>query len=359
MNEHQLTDIRDRRQEIGHRGELYALNFEHRRLSGHPLIDRVQIVGQEDIGLGYDIASFESVDSKVIDRYIEVKTFSGEPHFFLSGGEQAAAEKHTHHYYIYLIDIDHCQDDNYKPTIIRDPLNNLNDDTLWKQKQQTIEYILKANEPTVQVPDDFFESIVMVGCFNNEVHKKWILHSHHYNVRAQVVGRDVNGAVHINETTMGVRYMVLYNVQQPREHAVYKVKECREATGGDLIMMGYRNPHCPKYVLYHLEKKVDMPAVDVMQLLRTNNDKVVRRSGTPVYMLGSHLKAYIPALAESSGMVSPKRGYSNVGKPWTQTQNIKLMDWIAEGRDVAYIAQKLYRSTEEIHRQMEGLIHNA
>lgn len=56
--------------------------------------------------MGYDILSFETSTSILPDRYIEVKTFRGHPHFYWTDNEIAAARKYAEHYYLYLIDID-------------------------------------------------------------------------------------------------------------------------------------------------------------------------------------------------------------------------------------------------------------
>lgn len=104
MTEQQLYDIRDTKKSVGSEGEDFVFRYECQRLTGHPLLSKVSIVGRNDIGLGYDICSFNGLTSSQLDRYIEVKTYVGLPHFFLSQGEWSAAVKYTNRYYIYLID---------------------------------------------------------------------------------------------------------------------------------------------------------------------------------------------------------------------------------------------------------------
>ena len=66
---------------IGKAGEKAAFEYEKRRLHllGHEeLAQRVEWVAEtQGDGLGYDIHSFDVVDDRVVDRYIEVKTTTG------------------------------------------------------------------------------------------------------------------------------------------------------------------------------------------------------------------------------------------------------------------------------------------
>lgn len=349
MKLEQLRELQAIQKVIGDDGEDWVLEFERRRLAGHPLLNKVAIYGRYDIGLGYDIRSFESVGSQQLDRYIEVKSYSGTPHFYLSEGERAAAEKYKGNYYIYLIDITKFNDADYEPIIIRDPVNTLDDDK-WKQTTQRTEYTFVGE--SAKIPDDFFESVVMIGCFNDNKQFAWIQKTHCYNVRARVNGYGINGGVDVNEMTSGVRYMILYNVQAPRQYSVYRIDKSKVVGKGDMIRYGYSNPHSPYYILYNMTEKIELPLIDVMQVLRTNNDKVIRTSGTPVYVLGERLRKYFTEMSMHKGIAAPKRGYSNAGKPWTQAQRLKLEDMLAEGKDIAYIAMKLYRTIEEVEAEI-------
>jgi hypothetical protein len=92
-----------RNQSLGHAGELFALDAEHRRLweaGERRLAERIEHVSQtRGNGLGYDIKSFD-VDGG--ERHIEVKTtaFGARTPFFASAREVAvSAELPTFHLY--------------------------------------------------------------------------------------------------------------------------------------------------------------------------------------------------------------------------------------------------------------------
>lgn len=344
MNQEQLADLQQRNKATGDRGEDYVLSLERRRLAGHPLLSKVQIEGRKDVGLGYDIASFQSLSSQQIDRYIEIKTYNGNPHFFLSQSEQAAARKHGFRYYIYLVDETRINDPSYEPIIICNPDESLADGC-WQQRQQQQEYVFMGD--SIRVPDDFCDATVLVGCYNNTTHINWILSRHCYNVRSSEVSSQY-GAVSNDAVTTSVRYLLLYNVQSPRSYTVYSIDKAKLVSNAQMRSYGYRNPHAPYYILYHIQDKVQLPSLDIMQLLRTANDKVQRTSGTPIYMQGIMVSRFFDRPELRPGISAPVRHFTNTGKPWTKVQDIKLCDWIQEGRDTAYIALKLYRSSQEV-----------
>lgn len=354
MNLDHLQEITDRRKTIGDLGEDFALSYERQRLHGHPMLSSISIIGRGDIGMGYDILSFESINSTTPDRYIEVKTYTGEPHFFFSQGEYAAAQKYGIRYYIYLIDSNRISTPGYEPIIIRDPIHTLANDSQWNEKIQNREYSI-ANTQTTALPGDLDSSTVLIGCFNTNQHLNWILHNYYYNVRQEdnINGWQVNGGVRANETAGDVRYLILYNVREPRTYSVYSVTTCVAATRSQLLQMNYPSPHCQRYLLYRLKAKVPFPPLDIMQLLRTNNDKRQRTSGTPILISGTQLRRYL--LTPSLNGTAPKRTFTNNGKPWTAVQRDLLTTLFQSGVSIAAIAHKLYRTPEEIHAQLRTL----
>lgn len=352
MNQQQLKELQLRNKATGDHGEDYVLSLERKRLAGHPLLHKVVIAGRSDVGLGYDIASFESLASQHIDRYIEVKTYNGNPHFFLSQSEYAAAEKHRFNYYIYLIDETHIDTPNYRPHIIRNPIETLNKGSNWQQRTQQREYTLVANNTTF--PGDFDDSTVLIGCWNNNTHINWILSRNCYNVRSSELSKQY-GAVSHDAVSTSVRYLLLYNVQSPRAYHFYRIDKCRMCSNAEMKNYGYKNPHAPYYILYHMVEKLEMPPVDIMQLLRTANDKEQRTSGTPIYMQGISVRRFSENKGQQPGISAPRRHYTNEGKSWTKVQDIKLIDWLSEGRDIAYIAMKLHRSSQEIEQRRNQL----
>lgn len=358
MTEEQLYSLRDTKKDIGTQGEDFALAYERQRLMHHPHLQDVAIVGRKDIGLGYDIRSFEGLTSTTHDRYIEVKTYTGQPHFFLSQGEWVAARKYASRYYLYLIDYSRLTTPGYEPIIIRDPANTLATNDNWSENIQQREYTLAPPEPA-PLPEDFNTSTILIGCFKDNHHKNWILHYRYYNVREDIArSSTIPGAVAADEIGMGAKYLLLYNICEPRSYRIYTISGARLATNAEMRNLKYPSPRCPAYVLYRLSGVVDnIPGIDIMNLLRTTNDKISRTSGTPIFISGVMLRRYfIDATASRiTGAPAPKRVFTNEGKPWSANQSMRLEVLFSMHRSIAEIAHELHRTPAEIHAQLHIL----
>lgn len=95
--------LKKQREELGEVAEKYILKFELERLRNHPLKDRIKQISRYKVNAGYDIVSFESDESTKLDRFIEVKSYAGTPHFYISKNEFEAAKRLGPKYYLYLV----------------------------------------------------------------------------------------------------------------------------------------------------------------------------------------------------------------------------------------------------------------
>ena len=133
----------EEKEEQGERGELFVVAYEHARLQGHPHIDKVKRISIVDVSAGYDIISFNDCQSTELDRMIEVKTFSGVPHFFWSSNERRIAKLLADHYFIYLVDINKINERDYAPLTIQDPTVFFTGNTQWIVEEESVK-ITKA-----------------------------------------------------------------------------------------------------------------------------------------------------------------------------------------------------------------------
>jgi len=113
------------RRAAGETAEAFAMEFEQRRLSGHRLLDQVRWVSTEDVGVGFDILSFDDNRSLLLDRSIEVKGYAGERAFNWSSEEINAARHKRDKYWIYLVDRDRISEQGYLPEMLNDPYTYL------------------------------------------------------------------------------------------------------------------------------------------------------------------------------------------------------------------------------------------
>jgi hypothetical protein len=121
------------REKFGNDAEVYVIEFEKRRLSGHPRIGNIIRISQINVTAGYDILSYSDSQSKKHDRYIEVKSFSGIPRFHFSRNEIKISKIKQKHYYLYLVDRDCYGDKEYEPIIIRDPYHTIFNNNTWER----------------------------------------------------------------------------------------------------------------------------------------------------------------------------------------------------------------------------------
>lgn len=115
----------------GQDGEQFALQYEKKRLGKHPCVTKVRLISGIDVAAGYDIVSYTGETSAKYDRFIEVKSYKGHPHFFWSENEVEQAKLKGGLYYIYLVDIDKINQVGYVPGIICNPAKEILDNPAW------------------------------------------------------------------------------------------------------------------------------------------------------------------------------------------------------------------------------------
>jgi len=133
----------ERNQIYGEEAEKFVLDYEKNRLKG---IKEAYWVAQYSVSDGYDIASFENELSEEYDRFIEVKSYEGNPYFFWSRNEIEVSRLRENSYYLYLVDRKKMQKVDYAPLIIRNPyVNVLKNESQWSQDIEKIKFRLIEN----------------------------------------------------------------------------------------------------------------------------------------------------------------------------------------------------------------------
>jgi len=144
ITQQRLKEILEAEELMGADGESFVLQFERQRL-GRSFADNIKQVSLIDVAAGFDIASFNSACSSEHDRYIEVKTYKGEPHFHWSRNEKIKASLLRDHYYIYLVDYDRIRQSNYEPQMIQDPIKNIFESSEWSKTIDS--YLIERTYP--------------------------------------------------------------------------------------------------------------------------------------------------------------------------------------------------------------------
>ena len=115
----------------GERAEQFVISYEIRRLAGHPDLTKIKQISVIDVTAGYDILSYNNIESKKLDRFIEVKSYYGNPHFYWSQNEIEKAKLYEDKYFIYLIDASRVDEPEYEPRIILNPAANILESDEW------------------------------------------------------------------------------------------------------------------------------------------------------------------------------------------------------------------------------------
>jgi len=115
----------------GEIGENYVIDFEINRLALRNDKSKIKRISILDVSAGYDIISYNENSSTTLDRFIEVKTYKGSPHFHWSSNEIQTAKLRSNHYYLYLVDFNKISIPTYKPIIICDPISYFENNVEW------------------------------------------------------------------------------------------------------------------------------------------------------------------------------------------------------------------------------------
>lgn len=128
---------------------------------------------------------------------------------------------------------------------------------------------------TSMFPDDI---LVLVGCYKNEEHLRWILREKKYNIR---FGGPRQGAIALDDKYLNARYLLLYNLHNPKEIRVFKIIGTRPDIVTDKIMYQWHYPAPTPdqmYMVYHVSEEA------VEQELKGQKwdiNHAIRKNGAP------------------------------------------------------------------------------
>lgn len=143
----ELKKQQDVQEKIGKDTEEFILGYEKNRLKGHINIDNIRIISTDNVNAGYDIQSYQDIHSIIINRFIEVKSFSDNAGFYWSKNEIDISIIKEDQYYIYLVDRDKMIKKGYEPIVIKNPYSNilLNEEE-WDKRVEKCYFQLKSNK---------------------------------------------------------------------------------------------------------------------------------------------------------------------------------------------------------------------
>ena len=137
----QLKKSMEEKAIVGEKAEKFALEYEKRRLKESKFCDYIRQISHIDVSAGYDIVSFESINSIKIDRYIEVKAVKSDFQFYWSLNEYNSAKTKGNKYCLYLVELSKIENVDYEPYIIVNPYEFFEENSDWVIQTQT--FLLK------------------------------------------------------------------------------------------------------------------------------------------------------------------------------------------------------------------------
>ena len=142
----ELKQLLEQQSIYGEEAERFVLNYEAIRLENKEGIDWV---AEYSVAEGYDIASFETKESASIDRFIEVKSYQGNPYFFWTRNEIDISRIKGKSYFLYLVDRLRLNSPDYVPLIIQDPFNNILSDSNWDKQVEKYKITFVGNDSAI------------------------------------------------------------------------------------------------------------------------------------------------------------------------------------------------------------------
>lgn len=132
----QLKKSLEQKDEAGKQGELFVLQYEQNRLKEHPYFNKIERIAETYTNAGFDIQSFNDLDSFIHDRFIEVKSYKDEIAFYWSKNEVEKAKQLRAKYYLYLVDRSLMNDTEYVPKIFQNPYKKIFENDIWKKETE-------------------------------------------------------------------------------------------------------------------------------------------------------------------------------------------------------------------------------
>jgi len=129
IDEFKLLTIKN--EEAGEKAELYALEYERKRITNLELQKKIKRISNIDVGAGYDIISFNDNNESSHNRFIEVKAVAKSHSFFWSKNECDFAKLKGDQYYLYLVELNNISNSDYHPYVVCNPANRILNSNDW------------------------------------------------------------------------------------------------------------------------------------------------------------------------------------------------------------------------------------
>jgi len=129
----------------GMEAENYILLREQERLKNHSKFYEIKKISDDDVAAGYDIQSFQSMSSKTIDKFIEVKSYKDTHTFYWTANEIKGAKISAEKYAVVIVNYNKMNDKKYNPKEIYNPYKFFNMKEILKNNSMSSDLSVTPN----------------------------------------------------------------------------------------------------------------------------------------------------------------------------------------------------------------------
>lgn len=128
-----LKNLQDRQSKLGADAEKFVLTYEKLKRKNHLKHKNIKIISEMDTSAGYDIQSYKTDESVLLDKFIEVKSYTEKLCFYWSKHEIDTAKQKQDNYFLCLVNRDKMDAIGYEPLMIQNPYKKVLQNMRWER----------------------------------------------------------------------------------------------------------------------------------------------------------------------------------------------------------------------------------
>ena len=133
----EFKKLQELKNTYGENAENFVVDYEKNKFKSHELVESIEKISNLNVSAGFDVVSLQSDDSNIIDKFIEVKSYSNNKTFFWSKNEVEMAKNKKNNYFLYLVNQKKIDNPEYTPIMIQNPYKDIFLSSNWDMECQS------------------------------------------------------------------------------------------------------------------------------------------------------------------------------------------------------------------------------
>jgi hypothetical protein len=133
----EFKKLQELKNTYGENAENFVVDYEKNKFKSHELVESIEKISNFNMSAGFDVVSLQGNDSNIIDKYIEVKSYSNNKTFFWSKNEVEMAKNKKNNYFLYLVNQKKIDNPEYTPIMIQNPYKDIFLSSNWNMECQS------------------------------------------------------------------------------------------------------------------------------------------------------------------------------------------------------------------------------